>query len=99
MEQRMGTGIRFYSPVKGRKAQGIVVSVTYHIGNNVTIIEIRIFRQHQFCFSVPNFDPALLRSPAAFLQPYQLGRRHRSCRDLTQFSSLLEIVSYSGILW
>ena len=48
--------------------------------------QIHIFRRLQFCFSVPNFDPALLRRPTAFLRPYQLRRRHRSCRSLTQFS-------------
>ena len=41
VEQGMSDGIGFYGPVKGLENQRIVISVTYHIGNNTTVIEIK----------------------------------------------------------
>lgn len=41
MKQRMSVRIGFHGPVKGLKNQGIVIPVTYDMGNNTTVIEIQ----------------------------------------------------------
>ena len=41
MKQRMSVRIGFYGPVEGLKNQGVVIPVTYDMGNNTAIIEIQ----------------------------------------------------------
>ena len=41
MEQRMRAGIGLYRPIKGLENQWIIISVTYGIGNNATVIEVK----------------------------------------------------------
>ena len=41
MKQRMSVRIGFYGSIKGFENQRIVIPITYHIGNNATVIEIQ----------------------------------------------------------